>query len=485
MNQLILIIPIIIPVIIALTIKFLWKFENLRYPILIVGPSINIYYIFKIFSIFSDTAIKLDLVTILSGLNITLGVESISMIFLMMVNCLWLIATIYSLGYMSSNNEKRLGNFFMFFSISIACANGAALSDNLLTLFIFYELLTITTYPLVTHKGDELSKKSGRTYLLILLGTSLCFFLPAISYVYFLSGSLDFIASGLLLTTLGLDGISNLQLSILLILFIFGISKAAIMPFHSWLPAAMVAPTPVSALLHAVAVVKVGVFSIIKVVVYTFGIDLLFDLTIIDLFIVLCGFTIIASSIVAIKQDNLKKLLAYSTISQLSYVIIAILILTPSAIIAATLHLVAHAISKIILFFAAGAIYTSTGYTKISEMNGIGPKLKIVMIGFSIGALSLIGLPILGGFVSKWYIVESALDVNRWFIISVITISTLLNIGYFIPIIYKVFFIASNSKKSLKKLPISINLAIFSCSILIILLFLFPNFFIEVMQNEF
>ena len=282
MNQLILIIPIIIPVIIALTIKFLWKFENLRYPILIVGPSINIYYIFKIFSIFSDTAIKLDLVTILSGLNITLGVESISMIFLMMVNCLWLIATIYSLGYMSSNNEKRLGNFFMFFSISIACANGAALSDNLLTLFIFYELLTITTYPLVTHKGDELSKKSGRTYLLILLGTSLCFFLPAISYVYFLSGSLDFIASGLLMTTLGLDGISNLQLSILLILFIFGISKAAIMPFHSWLPAAMVAPTPVSALLHAVAVVKVGVFSIIKVVVYTFGIDLLFDLTIIS-----------------------------------------------------------------------------------------------------------------------------------------------------------------------------------------------------------
>jgi multicomponent Na+:H+ antiporter subunit D len=207
------------------------------------------------------------------------------------------------------------------------------------------------------------------------------------------------------MTTLGLDGISNLQLSILLILFIFGISKAAIMPFHSWLPAAMVAPTPVSALLHAVAVVKVGVFSIIKVVVYTFGIDLLFDLTIIDLFILLCGFTIIASSIVAIKQDNLKKLLAYSTISQLSYVIIAILILTPSAIIAATLHLVAHAISKIILFFAAGAIYTSTGYTKISEMNGIGPKMKIVMIGFSIGALSLIGLPILGGFVSKWYIV--------------------------------------------------------------------------------
>ena len=224
MNQLILILPIIIPIITALIVKFLWKFKSLRYPILIVGPILNIYYISKIFSIFNDTSIKLDLVTILSGLNISLGVESISMIFLLMVNCLWLIATIYSLGYMSSNNEKRLDNFFMFFSISIACANGAALSDNLLTLFIFYELLTITTYPLVTHKGDELSKKSGRTYLLILLGTSLCFFLPAISYVYFLTGSLDFIASGLLMTTLGLDGISNLQLSILLIFCKFSIN---------------------------------------------------------------------------------------------------------------------------------------------------------------------------------------------------------------------------------------------------------------------
>ena len=485
MSELILILPIILPLITALIIKFLWKFERIRYLILIAGPILNIYYISKILTQFNAIPIKLDLITILSGLNISLGIEPISMIFLLMVNCLWLIATIYSVGYMLSNNEKRLDNFFMFFSISIACANGAALADNLLTLFIFYELLTLSTSPLVTHKGDELSKKSGRTYLLILLGTSLCFFLPAISYVYFLSGSLDFIENGLLMTTMGVNSISNLQLSILLVLFIFGISKAAIMPFHSWLPAAMVAPTPVSALLHAVAVVKVGVFSIIKVIVYTFGIDLLFDLTIVDLLIILCGFTIIASSIIAIKQDNLKKLLAYSTISQLSYVIIAILILTPSAIIAATLHLIAHAISKITLFFAAGAIYTSTGYTKISEMDGIGSRLKIVMIGFSIGALSLIGMPILGGFISKWYIVESALDANRWFIILVIVISTLLNIGYFIPIIYKVFFVKNTSKKALKKLPITINLAIFSCCILIILLFLFPNFFIEVIKNEF
>jgi len=196
-----------------------------------------------------------------------------------------------------------------------------------------------------------------------------------------------------------------------------------------------------------------------------------------------CGFTIIATSIIALKQDNLKRLLAYSTISQLSYVIIAILILTPSAIIAATMHLIAHAVSKITLFFAAGAIYTSTGFTKISEMNGIGKNLKVVTIAFTLGAMSLIGLPILVGFTSKWYIVQSAASESQWIILSVITISTLLNIGYFTPIIYKFFFNKSNANKKFKDLPLTINFAILSCCILMVILFLYPTLIIEVIKN--
>ena len=302
-------------------------------------------------------------------------------------------------------------------------------------------------------------------------------------YVYYLSGNLDFVSGGLLTTTLSGIEVNNIAISILLVLFIFGISKAAVMPFHSWLPAAMVAPTPVSALLHAVAVVKVGVFSIIKVLVYIFGLDILLGLLSVDFMIYICGFTIITTSVIALKQDNLKKLLAYSTISQLSYVVIAILILTPSAIIAASMHLVAHAVSKITLFFAAGAIYSSTGYTKISEMDGIGKNLKIVSIAFTLGAMSLVGIPLLVGFTSKWYIVQSSVEVGQWFILLIITISTLLNIGYFTPIIYKFFFKNELKEVSFKILPQDINLSIIICCALMVILFLQPNLVMEVISN--
>ncbi len=426
---------------------------------------------------------SINIFDIFTNIGISLGLEPISFVFIIMVNSLWLVATLYSYGYMRTNNEKRLGNFFSFFAIAIGCANGAALSSNLLTLFIFYELLTVSTYPLVTHKGDEQSKQSGRKYLLILLGTSLCFFLPAMGYVYYLSGNLDFVSGGLLTTTLSGMEVNNVAISILLVLFIFGISKAAVMPFHSWLPAAMVAPTPVSALLHAVAVVKVGVFSIIKVLVYIFGLDILLGLFSVDLMIYICGFTIITTSVIALKQDNLKKLLAYSTISQLSYVVIAILILTPSAIIAASMHLVAHAVSKITLFFAAGAIYSSTGYTKISEMDGIGKNLRVISIAFTLGAMSLVGIPLLVGFTSKWYIVQSSVDVGQWFILLIITISTLLNIGYFSPIIYKFFFKNELSEVSFKTLPKDITLSIVICCVLMVILFLQPNLVMEVISN--
>ena len=481
-QQIIYLLPILIPIFLSILIKITWEVQQLRYPILLSGPILALFSVYKIQENSELFSFSIDIFDIFPNIGISLGLEPISFVFIIMVNSLWLVATLYSYGYMRTNNEKRLGNFFSFFAIAIGCANGAALSSNLLTLFIFYELLTVSTYPLVTHKGDEQSKQSGRKYLLILLGTSLCFFLPAMGYVYFLSGNLDFVSGGLLTTTLSGMEVNNIAISILLVLFIFGISKAAVMPFHSWLPAAMVAPTPVSALLHAVAVVKVGVFSIIKVLVYIFGLDILLGLFTVDLMIYICGFTIITTSVIALKQDNLKKLLAYSTISQLSYVIIAILILTPSAIIAATMHLVAHAVSKITLFFAAGAIYSSTGYTKISEMDGIGKKLKVVSIAFTLGAMSLVGIPLLVGFTSKWYIVQSSVEVGQWFILLIITTSTLLNIGYFTPIIYKFFFKNELKEVSFKTLPRDISLSIIICCALMVILFLQPNLVMEVIS---
>ena len=482
-QQIIYLLPVLIPIFLSILIKITWEIQQLRYPILLSGPILALWSVYKLQQNSDFMSSSIDIFDIFTNIGISLGLEPISFVFIIMVNSLWLVATLYSYGYMRTNNEKRLGNFFSFFAIAIGCANGAALSSNLLTLFIFYELLTVSTYPLVTHKGDEQSKQSGRKYLLILLGTSLCFFLPAMGYVYYLSGNLDFVAGGLLTTTLSGMEVNNVAISILLVLFIFGISKAAVMPFHSWLPAAMVAPTPVSALLHAVAVVKVGVFSIIKVLVYIFGLDILLGLFSVDLMIYICGFTIITTSVIALKQDNLKKLLAYSTISQLSYVVIAILILTPSAIIAASMHLVAHAISKITLFFAAGAIYSSTGYTKISEMDGIGKNLRVVSIAFTLGAMSLVGIPLLVGFTSKWYIVQSSVDVGQWFILLIITISTLLNIGYFSPIIYKFFFKNELKEVSFKTLPKDITLSIVICCVLMVILFLQPNLVMEVISN--
>ena len=481
-QQITYLLPILIPIFLSILIKITWEVQQLRYPILLSGPILALLSVYKIQQNSEFFSFSINIFDIFPNIGISLGLEPISFIFIIMVNSLWLVATLYSYGYMRTNNEKRLGNFFSFFAIAIGCANGAALSSNLLTLFVFYELLTVSTYPLVTHKGDEQSKQSGRKYLLILLGTSLCFFLPAMGYVYFLSGNLDFVSGGLLTTTLSGMEVNNIAISILLVLFVFGISKAAVMPFHSWLPAAMVAPTPVSALLHAVAVVKVGVFSIIKVLVYIFGLDILLGLFTVDLMIYICGFTIITTSVIALKQDNLKKLLAYSTISQLSYVVIAILILTPSAIIAASMHLVAHAVSKITLFFAAGAIYSSTGYTKISEMDGIGKKLKVVSIAFTLGAMSLVGIPLLVGFTSKWYIVQSSVEVGQWFILLIITTSTLLNIGYFTPIIYKFFFKNELKEVSFKTLPRDISLSIIICCALMVILFLQPNLVMEVIS---
>jgi len=312
---------------------------------------------------------------------------------------------------------------------------GIAFAANLFTLFVFYEILTLTTYPLVAHHGDAEARAGGRTYLLLLLGTSIVFFIPALLWTLGLAGTLDFEAGGVLAGTA-----SPTVISILLALYAFGIGKAALMPVHRWLPAAMVAPTPVSALLHAVAVVKAGVFTIVKVGVYTFGIDTLAAIASADWLLYVAGFTVIAASIIALRQDNLKRRLAYSTVSQLSYVILALAILTPISVVGAALHIAAHAFGKITLFFAAGSIYTAAHKTEISQLDGIGRAMPWTMGAFAIGALSMIGIPPTAGFVSKWFILSGAMEAQNLFAVAVIIASTLLNAAYFVPIVYQAFF---------------------------------------------
>ncbi len=372
---------------------------------------------------------------VLPGVAIRFEVEPLGMLFGLVAALLWPINSLYSIGYMRANQEKHQTRFYICFAIALGAAMGVAFAGNLFTLFIAYEALTLSTYPLVTHKGSEDAIRAGRTYLGILLATSIGPLLLAMLWTWSAAGTLDFTTGGILA-----GRVEGAELGILLALYMFGIGKAAIMPVHRWLPAAMVAPTPVSALLHAVAVVKAGVFTVVKVVLYVFGLDLLQAEPSAHWLPAVAGFTIIVASVIALRANNLKRLLAYSTVSQLSYVVFAAAILAPLSVLGAIMHIAAHAFGKITLFFAAGSIYTAAHKTEVDQLDGIGRRMPWTMGAFAIGALSLIGIPPCVGFVSKWYIMAGALAEDRLLVAAVILTSTLLNIAYLMPILHRAFF---------------------------------------------
>ena len=369
------------------------------------------------------------------GIPLALHAEPLGVLFALLASGLWVVTSVYAIGYMRAKRETHQTRFYLCFAIALCGAMGVALAGNLVTLFVFYEVLTLSTYPLVAHAGNENAVRGARTYLGILLTTSIGLLLPAIVWTYSLAGSVEFTPGGILAGKAG-----PVETTLLLALFVLGTGKAAVMPVHRWLPAAMVAPTPVSALLHAVAVVKAGVFTITKVILYIFGTDYLAGIPAERLLVYLAGFTVIAASVVALRQDNFKRLLAYSTIGQLSYIVLAALVLTPFAEIGAAMHIVAHAFGKITLFFTAGAIYVAAGKTQVSQFDGIGRRMPWTMAAFTVGALSMAGVPPTAGFVSKWYMIAGAFQNDLYFVLAVLTLSTALNAAYFLPIIHRAFF---------------------------------------------
>jgi multicomponent Na+:H+ antiporter subunit D len=374
-------------------------------------------------------------VDVAQGLSIAFKVEPLGMLFALVASSLWIVNSIYSIGYMRGNEEPRQTGFYVCFAIALASTMGIAFAKNLFTLFLFYEALTISTYPLVAHKANEEAYRGGRIYLMLLLGTSLLLFLPAIVGTWVLAGTLDFTPGGVFAGKAS-DG----ALALLVLLFLFGIGKAGLMPLHFWLPAAMVAPTPVSALLHAVAVVKAGVFSVVKIATMIFGIETLAAAGFSTWLTLIAGFTIIAASIVALRQDNLKRRLAYSTVSQLAYVVLGVAILTPISVIGAAMHIAAHAWCKITLFFAAGSIYTAAHKNDISQLDGIGRRMPWTMTAFAIGALGMIGIPPTAGFLGKWFMLTGAMQAANWLAVGIIVVSTVLNTCYFMPIVFRAFF---------------------------------------------
>ena len=377
----------------------------------------------------------------LPGMALEFRVEALGVIYALVASGLWILNSIYSIGYMRAHHEKHQTRFYTCFSLAIASVMGIAFASNMFTMFVFYEALTLTTYPLVAHAGTPHAVRSARTYLGVLVTTSVCFLLLGVAWTWSLTGSLEFSPEGVFAGPLASGAISGGKLAVLYGLFVYGIGKAAVMPAHRWLPAAMVAPTPVSALLHAVAVVKAGVFSVVKVTVYLFGTKSLASVGGSDFFVYAACFTIMAGSGVALFQDNLKRRLAYSTISQLSYIVLGAALLTPSAIQGAGLHLVMHAWGKITLFFCAGAVYVAAHKTEISDMRGLGRKMPFTFGAFLIASLSIIGLPPLGGSWSKWYLMLGSLEADRQWIVWVLVISSLLNIAYLLPVVVNAFWV--------------------------------------------
>lgn len=378
---------------------------------------------------------SITLFEILPGAGLTFTLEPIGLLFALVASGLWALTTVYAAGYMRGNNEHAQTRFHVCFALAISAAIGIALAGNLLTLFVFYEMLTLSTYPLVTHHGDTESRNGGRVYLGILLTTSIGFFLPAIVVTWLLTGSITFTDGGLMAGT----GIGTLGAAALYALFLYGTGKAALMPFHRWLPAAMVAPTPVSALLHAVAVVKAGVFIVLKLTVYVFGVDFLAVTGAAQPMMWIAVITILGASLIAMTQDNLKTRLAYSTVSQLSYIVLGATMATSLGVFGGAMHIAMHGFAKITLFFCAGAIYTATHHKNVSSLDGLGHAMPVTFTAFFVASLSLIGIPPMGGTWSKWYLMVGAADAGQTILILVLAVSSLLNIVYLLEIPTRAF----------------------------------------------
>ena len=432
----------------ALLVALLGRWPNVRETCIFAAAAIKLGLLLSLAPAVLDGKLyEFEVMELLPNVGLAFKVDALGLLFALVSVSLWIPTTIFSMGLLRPLKQHAQTRFFFFFAIAISSAVGVAFSANLLTLFIFYEALSLSTYPLVTHNQDDDAIKGGRKYLTYLLGTSIALALPAMIIVYQQTGNLDFTNDGVFAS-----GTSTTLLVVLLVMFLFGFAKAGLMPFHAWLPGAMVAPAPVSALLHAVAVVKVGVFSIIRVLTGIFGVDLLANTPSLSTIVcVLAGITLIVASLIALTQDNIKSRLAYSTIGQLSYIILGVGLATKSGVTGAALHIPMHAFGKITLFLCAGAIYQACGAKYISEIHGLGRKFPLTMAAFFIGSLCVIGLPPTGGFVSKWYLLTGSLDSAQQWAFAIFLTSSLLNAAYFLPIVYKAFFAAPTDTTRLDK----------------------------------
>lgn len=426
---------ILIPVLTAVVVFFLDEGRRqLRTALNLSGALLNLLVVVvMVVGVFNEQQFAFRW-PLLGGLELFFEADAFAMLFTPLSAGLWLVTTVYAVGYMEHYRNRR--RFFGFFSLCVATTMGVALAGNLLTFFIFYELLTLSTYPLVVHRGDARSLEVGNLYLRYTVGAG-AILLVGLIWVYSIAGTLEFTEGGFLAPFHEYE--SSLRIIFFLLVGGFGV-KAALVPLHGWLPLAMVAPAPVSALLHAVAVVKAGAFGIVRVVYDVFGVTFASALGVMGILAAWASFTIIYGSLRALFQDDLKRRLAYSTVSQVSYIALGVAIAGPVATIGGVVHLVHQGLTKITLFFCAGNLAESLHIYKISDMNGVGRRLPLTMSAFTLGALGMIGIPPMAGFITKWYLGLGSLEAGESWVILVLLASTLLNAAYFLPILHRIWF---------------------------------------------
>ncbi len=478
--QTLLVLSLLVPAAGAVFIVVLRNRPNLREAASLVAAGVLFGVVFRIHAAVTQGARpSVELAEPFPGIPVALEAEPLGVLFALVASFLWFVTTLYSIGYMRGHEEKNQTRFYVFFAYAIASVMGVAFSANLFTLFLFYEILSLTTFPLVTHAGTEAAKRAGRVYLGILFSTSIVFQLLAIVWTYRIAGTLDFQPGGIL------TGLSGGMLTVLLALFVFGIGKAAVMPFHRWLPAAMVAPTPVSALLHAVAVVKAGVFAILKIAVYVFGIEVITETGASLWLMWVAAATIILGSLVAFTKDNLKARLAYSTISQLSYVVLGAMLANRWGIIGGGMHIAMHAFGKITLFFCAGAIMVAAHETEVSRLKGLGRTMPVTFCAFFIGTLSIVGLPPAGGSWSKWFLGLGSLEAGQVGLVAVLMLSSLLSLAYLMEIPLKGFFFKAGGRgdpEGIREAPPFSLAAIVTTAAACLFLFVYPEPFFRLMS---
>ncbi len=504
-NNFFLLLPLIITFVAPFLILLTGRRQNLREGVSFAASALTFAAVASFIpDVLAGTIHKVELFTILPGITVAFCLDGLGIIFALIAPFLWCFATSYNIGYMRSLNEHAQTRYYFCFGVAIFGAVGVAMSANVFTLYLFYEIISVFTYPLVAHHQDEEGFAGAKKYMVYLMGTSKLFLLPAMALTYVLVGNLDFslgeMSRGIFLNADGsyktaLAEANPWLIQLTYVLYIAGLAKAALMPFHNWLPSAMVAPTPVSALLHAVAVVKAGVFSVSRVILSGFGSQTMHDFGLSLPTAYVAAFTIVAASLIALTKDDIKARLAYSTVSQLSYVVIGVALIgsvvgdpsapNTSAVQGGLLHIGNHAFGKITLFFGAGAIYVASHIKSIKKMNGLGRRMPWTFGAFGLASLTMIGMPPVAGFVSKWYLLDGALTAGQIILLTALLCSTILNAGYFVPIFYRAFFLKPDPEANIeqyKEAPMCMVIPLVFTSLVSVLLGLYPQIFQNFIQ---